>query len=89
MELLEFGKEEENIAHIDIDDDDDNYDNTDLFCEKDDEEKYDSCSGCNENPFAHIAQPCGHMVSTNCVKKNNCQLCNLYKLVLNGADRGR
>ena len=51
MELLEFEEEEENNAPINIDDDD-NYDNTELFCEEDDEEDYDLCSGCDEKPFA-------------------------------------
>ena len=37
MELMYFEKEEENNAPIDIDDDD-IYDNTDLFYEEDDEE---------------------------------------------------
>ena len=37
MEMVECEKEEENNAPIDIDDDD-SYDNTDLFCEEDDEE---------------------------------------------------
>ena len=74
MELLELEKEEENNAHIDINDDD-SYDNTVLFCEEDDEEDYDFCSSCDENPFAHLVQPCGHMTCTNFVKKNNCQLC--------------
>ena len=64
MELLkEFEEEEENIAP----DDDDNYDNTDLFCEEDHEEDYDLCSGCDEKPIAHLVQPCGHMICTNCV----------------------
>ena len=35
MEMLEFEEEEESNAPIDIDDDD-IYDNTDLFCEEDD-----------------------------------------------------
>ena len=51
MELLEFEEEEEHNAPINIDDDD-NYDNTELFCEEDDEEDYNLCSGCDENPFA-------------------------------------
>ena len=73
MELLEFEEKEENNAPTDIDDND-NYDNTDLFCEEEDEKDYDLCSGCDENPFAHLVQPCGHMILTNCLKKNNCQL---------------
>ena len=73
MELLEFEEEEENIAPIDIDDDH-NYDNTDLFCEEDDEEDYDLCSGCDGNPFAHLIQPCAHMICTSCVRTNNCKL---------------
>ena len=52
MELLDF---EGNFATIDIDDDD-NYDNTDVFCEEDDEEDYDLFSGCDENSFAHRVQ---------------------------------
>ena len=87
MELLVFEEEEENKAPIDIDDDD-NYDNTDLFCEEDDEEDYDLCSSCDKNPFPHLVQPSGHMICTNCFKKNNCQICGHYKLALNGADRG-
>ena len=74
MKLLEFREEEENNAPIDIDDDD-SYDNTDLFCEEEDEEDNDLCSSCNENPIAHLIQPSGHMICTICVKKNNCQLC--------------
>ena len=88
MELLDFEEEEENNAPIDIDDVDDNYDNTDLFSEEDDEDGYVLCSGCVENPFAHLVQPCGHMICTNCAKKINCQLCCLYKLALSRADRG-
>ena len=72
MELLEFGEDEKNTAAID-NDDDDNFDNTDLFCVEDDKEEYDLCSGCGENLIAHIVQPCGHMICTNCVKKNNWQ----------------
>ena len=87
MELLQFEEEEENNAPIDIDYDD-NYDDTDLFCEEDDEEKSDLCSGCDENLFAHLVQPCGHMICINCVKKNIRQLCGLYKLALSGANRG-
>ena len=64
--LLEFEEEEENNAPIGIDVND-NYDNTDLFCEKVDEEGYDLCSGCDENPFAHLVQPCVHIICTNCV----------------------
>ena len=75
MELLkEFEEEEETNAPDDIDDVDD-CDNTDLFCEEDHEEDYDLCSGCFEKPIAHLVQPCGHMICTNCVQKNNCQLC--------------
>ena len=69
MELLEF-EEEENIAPIDVDDDD-NYDHTDLFCEEDNEEDYNLCSNCDENPIAHLVQPCGHVISTDCFNKNN------------------
>ena len=39
-ELLEFEEDEENSTPID-NDDDDNYDNTHLFCEEDNEEDYD------------------------------------------------
>ena len=39
--IIEFEEEEENIAHIDVDDDDDNCDNTDLLCEKDEKEDND------------------------------------------------
>ena len=75
MELLkEFEEEEENNAPDDINDDD-NYGSTDLFCEEDHDEDYDLCSGCDEKPIAHLVQPCGHMICTNCVQKNNCQLC--------------
>ena len=87
MELLDFEEEKENNAPIDIDDDDDNSDNTDLFCQEDDE-NYDLCSGCVENPFAHLVQQCGHMICTNCFHKRNCQLCGLYKLAFSGADKG-
>ena len=73
IKLLEFGEEEENNASIDIDDDD-LYDTTDVFCEQDDEEDYDLCSGCDENPFAQFFQPCGHMIRINCVMKNNWHL---------------
>ena len=73
MKLLAFEEEEENCAPIAIDDDD-KYDNTDLFCEEDDEEDNDLCSGCDENPMVHLVQTCGFTVCTNCVKKNNCQL---------------
>ena len=73
MELLEFEEEKENNAPIDIDVAD-KYDNTDPFCE-DDEKDYDLCSDSNDNPFAHLVQPCGNMICTNCVKKNNCHLC--------------
>ena len=75
IELLkEFEEEEENNAPDDIDDHD-IYDSTDLFCEEDHEEDYDLCSGCDEKPIAQLVQPCGHMICTNCVQKNNCQLC--------------
>ena len=86
MELLEFEEKEENNARIDIDVDG-NFDNTDLFCGEVDEDD-DLCSSCDENPFAHLVQPCGHMICTNCVKKINCQFCGIYKLALSGADRG-
>ena len=43
MELLEFEEQGENNARFHIDDDDDNYDKTDLFREEDDED-YDSRS---------------------------------------------
>ena len=85
MESLEFEEEYENNAPIEFDDND-KYDKTDLICEKV-KEDYDLCSACNENPFAHLVQPCGHTICTNCVKKNNCQLCGLHKLALSGADR--
>ena len=68
-ELLEFEVEEENSTPINIEDDD-NHDITYLFCEED----YDLCSGCESNRIAHIVQPCGHMICTNCVKKNNCRI---------------
>ena len=56
MELLkEFELEEESNAANKIDDDD-NFDNTDLFSEEYDEEGYGFCSGCDENPFAHLVQ---------------------------------
>ena len=74
MGLLEFEEEEENNAPLDIDVDD-NYDINDQFWEEDDEEGYNLCLGCDENPFAHLVQPCGHMICTNCVKKNKCQFC--------------
>ena len=87
MELLEFEKEEENNAPIDIDDDD-KYDNSDLFCEEDDNEDFHLSSGCGENPFAHFFQSCEQMICTNCVKRNNCPLGGLYKLTLRKANRG-
>ena len=61
MELLKSEEEEDNKVPID-NDDEDNYDNTDLFCEEDDEEDYDLCSSCDENPFVHLLKPCGHMI---------------------------
>ena len=74
MELLKkIKEEEENNAPDDVDDE--NYDNTDLFREEDHEEDYDLSSGCDEKPIADLVQPCGHMICTNCVHKNNCQLC--------------
>ena len=86
IDLLEFEEEEENNAPSDIDDED-NDDNTDLFCEEVVEKDDDLCSGCGENSFAQLVQTCGHMICTHCVKKNNCQLCGLYKLALIGTDR--
>ena len=80
MELLKFEEEGENNAPNDIDDDD-NFDNTDLFCEEDDEEDKDLCSNCDENPIAHLVQPCGHMICTNTVKRNNSQSCGCRKYV--------
>ena len=77
MELLEFEEEEKNNAPIDIVDDD-NYDDADLFFETDDEQEYDLCSSCHESLIAHLVQPFGHMVCTNGVKKNNCQLCGCF-----------
>ena len=75
MELLkEIEEEQENKASDDVDDYD-QYDNTDLFCEEDLEEDYDLCSGCDEKPITHLVQPCGHMICTNCIQKNNCQIC--------------
>ena len=69
MKLLEFEEEEEIFAAIDIDNDD-NYDNTDVFCEEDDtEENYDFCPSCQWNPIVHLLQQCGHMICINCVKK--------------------
>ena len=53
MELLKFEEEEENNAAID-NGNDDNCDNSDLFCEDDDDEDCDLCSGCHENPSAHL-----------------------------------
>ena len=87
IELLEFEEEEENNAPIDFDYDN-NYDNTDLFCEEDDDEDYDLCSGCDENPLGQLVQPCRRMICSNCVKKNNCQLCGLCELALSKDDRG-
>ena len=87
IELLELEGEEEKNTPTDIDYDH-KFDRTDLFCEEDDEKDYDLCSGCDENRSAHLNQPCGHMISTNCVKKNNCPLRGLYKLALSGTDRG-
>ena len=78
MELLESEEEKENNSPIHIANDD-NYDDTDLFCEAVEEEDYNLCSGCNENPFAQLVQPWGHMICTNCVKKTNCQLCLCQK----------
>ena len=68
MELLEFEEEQENNAPIDTDADN-NYDNTDIFCEEDDEDDYELCSGCDENPEPHLVQPCGQMICTNCAKE--------------------
>ena len=69
IKFLEFEEEEENNSPTDFDDD--GFDNTDLFCDEDDEEDYVLCSGCDENLFAHLGQLCSHMISTNCVIKNN------------------
>ena len=69
MKFLEVEEEEENIAHIGINDEDDNYDNTDLLCEQDDGDDYNLCSGCDENLTAHLVQPGGYLIRTNCVKK--------------------
>ena len=52
MELLEFGEEEENIAHTYIDEE--NYDNTTVFCDQDDEKYYNLCSSFDENSFAQL-----------------------------------
>ena len=73
MELLEFEEQEENKAPIDIDDDD-NYDDTDLYCEDVDKKDYNLYSSCDENPSAYLVQQCGHMIWTNCVLKTHCQL---------------
>ena len=75
LEIEEEEEEEENFAAICNDDVDDNYDNTDIFCEQDGEEDYDLCSGCDENSYC---PPCATMRAydfTNCVKKSNCQFC--------------
>ena len=74
MELSEFELEEKNDAPIDIDDDD-KYDDTDLFNEEDNEEDYDLCPGSDENTFVHLVQTCGHVNCTNCLKRNNFHLC--------------
>ena len=73
--MVEQGDEVVWFYNYDDIDDDDKYDNTDLFCEEDHEEDYDLCSGCDAKPIAHFVQPCGHKICTNCVQKNNCQLC--------------
>ena len=52
MELLEFGEEEENIAPTYIDED--NYDNTTVSCERDDEKYYNLSSSFDENAFAQL-----------------------------------
>ena len=69
MKFLGIEEEEENNAHIGIDDEDDNYDNTDLFCEQADGDDYNLCSGCDENVTVHLVQPCGYLICTTCVKK--------------------
>ena len=67
MELLKkFEEEEESNALDDVADD--NNCNNDVFREEVDGEDYDLCSGCDEKPFAHLVQPCGHMNCTNCVQ---------------------
>ena len=74
--LLEFEEEEESNDNAPIYiDDGDNYDETDLFCEEDDEKDNDLCARSDENPIAHLVQPFGHLICPNCVKKNNCQFC--------------
>ena len=78
MEMLEFEEEEENNFLIDSNDDD-IYDITDLFCEEDDEKESDLWLSCDKNPSAHLVQPCGHMICTNCVKKNNHKFCGSRK----------
>ena len=51
IELLkEFVEEEENYAPDDVADDN-NYDNSDVFCEEVDKEDYDLCSSCDEKPY--------------------------------------
>ena len=37
----------------------------------------------DEKPIAHLIQPCGHMICTNCVQKNNCQLCGCRISIFN------
>ena len=75
MELLKELEEEEYSALDDVADDS-NYDNSYLFCDEEaDEEDYDLCSGCHEKPIPYLVQQGGDFICTNCVKKNNCQLC--------------
>ena len=75
LELLEFEEEEENSSPIEVDDDV-KY-NTDLFCQENDEKDYELCSRCDESPFAHLVQLCGHTICTNCQEK---QLSNMWSL---------
>ena len=71
MEVLKkFEGEEKNNAPDDVDGDD-SHNNRDLFCEEVDEEDYDLCSGCNEKPIAHLLQPWGHTICSNCVTNKN------------------
>ena len=71
MEFLEeLWKSEENFAADDDDvEDHDNYNNCDLFSGEIDEKGYGLCSNCDDSPFAFFMQTCGHMKTTNCLKK--------------------
>ena len=68
MEWLELKENEENIAPIDTDDDDE-YDNTDPFVSRMLKKITIFCSVFDESPIVRFVQPCGHTFCTYCVEK--------------------